>query len=172
MWKLYSAKSIGFLGSLLAGLVFAGPPANAGTYTLVTLDYQPGFMTPNVGPATAIVHTDGFATHSFIVAAPFPPGDSCTAVGNLCQSITVFPDFGGNDFVFLAALPDGRFDNGFGFALGSLTTPGLYTSTAGFVGTLTVSVPEPSTWAMTLLGFAGLAFAAYRTSRNSDSIAA
>jgi hypothetical protein len=27
------------------------------------------------------------------------------------------------------------------------------------------SVPEPSTWAMMLLGFAGLGFAAYRRSR-------
>ena len=29
-------------------------------------------------------------------------------------------------------------------------------------------VPEPSTWAMMLLGFAGLGFAGYRASRRSD----
>jgi hypothetical protein len=34
------------------------------------------------------------------------------------------------------------------------------------------SVPEPSTWAMMLLGFAGLGFAGYRSSRNAASIAA
>jgi hypothetical protein len=34
------------------------------------------------------------------------------------------------------------------------------------------SVPEPSTWAMMLLGFAGLGFAGYRTSRKAASIAA
>ena len=33
-------------------------------------------------------------------------------------------------------------------------------------------VPESSTWAMMLLGFAGLGFAGYRSSRNSRSIAA
>lgn len=34
-----------------------------------------------------------------------------------------------------------------------------------------ISVPEPSTWAMMLTGFAGLAFAAYRHSRKSDAAA-
>jgi hypothetical protein len=33
------------------------------------------------------------------------------------------------------------------------------------------AIPEPSTWAMMLLGFAGLAFASYRASRRSISIA-
>ncbi len=35
----------------------------------------------------------------------------------------------------------------------------------------TVAVPEPSTWAMMVLGFAGLSFAGYRTSRKTASIA-
>ena len=35
-----------------------------------------------------------------------------------------------------------------------------------------VAVPEPSTWAMMLIGFAGLGFAGYRTSRKAVSIAA
>jgi hypothetical protein len=36
-----------------------------------------------------------------------------------------------------------------------------------FTGTMTpvISVPEPSTWAMLFLGFAGLGFLAYRTPR-------
>ena len=33
-------------------------------------------------------------------------------------------------------------------------------------------VPEPSTWAMMLLGFTGLGFAGYRATRNSVTIAA
>ena len=42
-----------------------------------------------------------------------------------------------------------------------------------FTGTMTpiISVPEPSTWAMALLGFAGLGFLGYRTSRKGASIA-
>ncbi len=35
----------------------------------------------------------------------------------------------------------------------------------GFGFTYNTSVPEPSTWAMMLLGFAGLGFAGYRRAR-------
>jgi PEP-CTERM motif len=37
---------------------------------------------------------------------------------------------------------------------------------------LTGSAPEPSTWAMMALGFAGLAFAGYRRSRKDSEFAA
>jgi PEP-CTERM motif len=37
---------------------------------------------------------------------------------------------------------------------------------------LTVGTPEPSTWAMMLVGFAGLGFAGYRRTRKPVSIAA
>ena len=39
-------------------------------------------------------------------------------------------------------------------------------------GGLTLNVPEPSTWAMMILGFAGLGFAGYRKSRKAAVIAA
>jgi PEP-CTERM motif len=39
-------------------------------------------------------------------------------------------------------------------------TPDLTTVT--LVSSVSTSVPEPSTWAMMLVGFAGLGFAAYR----------
>jgi hypothetical protein len=40
---------------------------------------------------------------------------------------------------------------------------------AGLFGAIT-AVPEPSTWAMTTLGFGGLAFAGYRTSRRRAAV--
>jgi hypothetical protein len=43
------------------------------------------------------------------------------------------------------------------------------------VGTLTVTVagvPEPSTWVMMLIGFAGLGFTGYRASRKSAGLRA
>jgi hypothetical protein len=53
---------------------------------------------------------------------------------------------------------------------------GVYTINGGDPITvpvaLTVGVPEPSTWAMMLLGFAGLGFAGYRTSRRTAAAAA
>jgi hypothetical protein len=35
-----------------------------------------------------------------------------------------------------------------------------------------LSTPEPSTWAMMTLGFVGLSFAGYRSSRKAGAIAA
>ena len=43
-----------------------------------------------------------------------------------------------------------------------------YTSAGGLI----FNVPEPSTWAMMVVGFAGLGFAGYRASRKAAAIAA
>ena len=40
------------------------------------------------------------------------------------------------------------------------------------MGGLSVSTPEPSTWAMMVLGFTGLGFAGYRSSRNTAGVVA
>jgi hypothetical protein len=45
---------------------------------------------------------------------------------------------------------------------------GDYTSASG----LSLAAPEPSTWAMMVLGFAGLGFAGYRKSRKAVAVAA
>ncbi len=67
-------------------------------------------------------------------------------------------------FLLFAASPDG--ENSFYEVFG----PGSF----GFGNYLALSpvVPEPSTWAMLLLGFAGLGFAGYRASRKPAKVAA
>jgi hypothetical protein len=57
---------------------------------------------------------------------------------------------------------------------GTITADWLGTGTTGVTYTAVFNastVPEPSTWAMMLLGFAGLGFAGYRTSRKVVSVA-
>ena len=56
-----------------------------------------------------------------------------------------------------------------GYGVGVATADEALDYVAGGVG---VTAPEPSTWAMMVLGFAGLAFAGYRTSRKAGSAAA
>jgi hypothetical protein len=51
-------------------------------------------------------------------------------------------------------LPDGFIELGW-------TSPSVYTPPE-FIGAVTTAVPEPSTWAMLLIGFAGIGFATYR----------
>ena len=71
--------------------------------------------------------------------------------------------------------------NGFG----AVSDPGLFSMTEQAIFTLTpfaqlinrgqsevkLAVPEPSTWAMMLLGFAGLGYAGFRKARSARSIA-
>jgi hypothetical protein len=47
----------------------------------------------------------------------------------------------------------------------------LYTLVGLPEGTASAAVPEPTTWAMMVVGFAGLGFAGYRTSRRADAAA-
>jgi PEP-CTERM motif len=56
-------------------------------------------------------------------------------------------------------------------------TPGTYEWTWGsganqnFTLVVGSAVPEPSTWAMLLLGFAGLGYAGYRKTRSDNALA-
>ena len=50
-------------------------------------------------------------------------------------------------------------------------TPSFLMPTDLAILDLPTAVPEPSTWAMMLIGFAGLGFAGYRASRKAVSIA-
>jgi hypothetical protein len=55
------------------------------------------------------------------------------------------------------------------FSTGSYT--GFDNSTVALATVTLSAVPEPSTWAMMLLGFAGLGFAGYRASRKTTALA-
>jgi hypothetical protein len=50
------------------------------------------------------------------------------------------------------------------FTFNLITSAGTTSAHITFEGTSTAAVPEPSTWAMMLVGFAGLGFAAFRSS--------
>jgi hypothetical protein len=69
------------------------------------------------------------------------------------------------------------FDNGVSFSTGKdLGGFGVAVTTAAtsldyVSGGVTATVPEPSTWAMMILGFAGLGFAGYRKSRRASAMA-
>jgi hypothetical protein len=66
-----------------------------------------------------------------------------------------------------------------GFTGGTITGQAVVTSDLGIAlfvvnpgGSITAAVPEPSTWAMMLVGFAGLGYAGWRRSRKAASVAA
>lgn len=85
----------------------------------------------------------------FLTSSPTPLGAAPFVIGSTLNNIPV---------------PVGATKLYFGFAdsLGFGDSPGYYNDNTGSI-TLNVSgVPEPSTWAMMLLGFAGVGFMAYR----------
>jgi choice-of-anchor C domain-containing protein len=55
------------------------------------------------------------------------------------------------------------------FASQDPSSPGYY---GPVIGGVSIAIPEPSTWAMMLLGFAGLGYAGYRASRKNVAAAA
>jgi len=124
----------------------------------------------------------------------FVPGPIGGAVVPVTDGVESFAAGGGDSFTSVAFF-DALDDGGFALTVINVRQPDgdqLYTGTAAapdfsalvtaspitdlyvegtsVVGTLTVSVagvPEPSTWAMMLVGVAGLGFTGYRASRKS-----
>ena len=62
--------------------------------------------------------------------------------------------------------------NGPGNAVFGVVVATAETQLDRVAGGVTATVPESSTWAMMLLGFAGLGFAGYRKSRKAAALAA
>jgi hypothetical protein len=57
-------------------------------------------------------------------------------------------------------------------SISDLTKPGAEIDTLSFTTGFIAAVPEPSTWAMMVLGFCGLGFMAYRRRSSSAMLAA
>ena len=158
----------------LAGLTFITSGATLS-------EIAPTFATEATGAAGHVDEYNG-ATGPF----SFGPGvftSATTGAGDLVgvQALGGDPPIG---FIFVpmgyasgAPLSDTATYAGQSFATLGLT-PGVYLYTFGSgtdADTFTVEVgapvPEPSTWAMMLIGFAGLGFAGYRASRRTSAAA-
>ena len=122
-----------------------------------------------------------FSTGSFTPAPgadfPGPYADlvECTAAGSVCGAELNFTASGANathPFVIAQPRPStGNFANfAIPFVANLSIAPGSALCPAETACTGLVAAPEPSTWAMMLLGFAGLGFAGYRASRKSVAI--
>ena len=99
----------------------------------------------------------GFAPASTAAAIDFSLTDSFLG---LSYSVD------GNTFYGFARFAGSAFDL-FAFE----TTPGLAINADAVVASV-AAVPEPSTWAMMILGFAGVGFLTYRRRRQSSALAA
>ena len=80
------------------------------------------------------------------------------------DTIFDFASGGVSEFEILGINPSGDTSNGNAFV-----TRVSFIGDGTFNGSMTAVIPEPSTWAMTLPGFAGLGLGGYRASRRSGA---
>ena len=154
--------------------------------SLVYDEIYGGSAYPISSPVSAVLTIGG---NSMIVPGPF-----ASYAGNVQQLAPVYSStseqvFGSSNSNYIVAyaytdnsLFPGSLTTPFDVAItGGITTYGYFTlsdvdplSTYGYLDITNVSsaVPEPSTWAMLLLGFAGIGFMAYRRKSKPALIAA
>jgi hypothetical protein len=134
----------------------------------------------NVNPAInpANITLTGSTASEFVIDNSLPAFDG-TTFGQFTNGITVN---GGNGSaggesgpihlsIALSGLDTADFvknTNGYFFAA-DVANPAGHTGPVG-ANTITTAVPEPSTWAMMILGFCGLGFIAYRRKQNGSAL--
>jgi PEP-CTERM motif len=160
-------KSLAFASLIGFGLL-SSAPANAVTYTFVgswAVDQGPYWQTDPAaysGQETAALLFGGTASEYVTSTA----GSSVAAI-NFLTNVDEYS--GGGNYVVAdnyVYAPDGHYDG--------------YPDTSAYVldhsdgninyAFLVTGVPEPSTWAMMILGFCGLGFMAYRRKQNGAAV--
>ncbi len=155
----------------LTGLNFAGTIFNSPTYI------QPNLAGIVTGPSNTLSFYNGLSgPKNFGSGGPTNASSTSGDMVGVALGSDLFVPAG---YVSDSPLSDtATYDNQTFASLGA--TPGVYEWTWGTganqnftidIG-VTPAVPEPSTWAMMLIGFAGLGYAGYRTSRKSAALAA
>jgi hypothetical protein len=166
--------------ALVIATAILSVPAKAETVTFVSGSYVLSDSFGGIPSETAVVKSDGITatftlTGEFIGSFTVP--DSSTPSGNYVSVNPYYTgSFSGEPFVtfytteFSAGFSLGEQPGDIGINLiDQFPTAGTLDGGQMF----TVSdVPEPSTWAMLILGFAGIGFMAYRRKRNSVLAAA
>ncbi|HEY5203119.1 MAG TPA: PEP-CTERM sorting domain-containing protein [Roseiarcus sp.] len=101
-------------------------------------------------------------------ASPFIPLGSVIE-----QAMVSAPSLGGQTAVVGSFTPFGDFEDAGTYFVEVAGTSGLGSLKLAIDGNVTtLAAPEPSTWAMLMIGFVGLGYAGYRTQRNSATDAA
>jgi hypothetical protein len=160
---IFSDAALGIADATITGLVATNPqPHYDNDYTIpYSFGWYPGI------PATAVSYDNLFYPGSGAPLTCLPTLTQPTFPGGYFDNYGVMFSLSNGDVVDM-------YSNGgsggpiYGVVVFSAATGPDYTSAGG----LTLNVPEPSTWAMMVLGFGGLGFGGYRASRKAAAIAA
>jgi hypothetical protein len=160
----------------LSGSIEGGSPGfDSGTYTFVTT--YSGADAPGGGPNSPIAQSNPSDTNEFFYDFLDP---------STTMTLDLFGTPTGNHVIPLVVAGGFVPGSGFSFFYASSSCTGSppsctqndvgLTAGASIFGPVTISasittsdVPEPSTWAMMLIGFAGLGYASYRGTKESSA---
>lgn len=169
----FTDNNIGIVNATITSLVPISPTP--------PLDVPPNLLAPNDFSHFAVAaglppDNRGFLTYDNLFwpkGAP-PTASSFDGAGGFLDIYGLMFNIGGNAPVGTAvdlfnngvSPTTGIYYGGFGVAVAT------HANTLDYIaGGVTATAPEPSTWAMMILGFAGLGFAGYRGSRKAASAA-
>ena len=131
--------------------------------------YKIGLGDPNFASVT-LPTVNGTTNYTILLS----DGQHLTVLPNQTFNFTGIAGFAGgvSAFEVLGISPSSALNP---FDPNAFVTELTFVSAGEFTGTMdpiTAAVPEPSTWAMMLIGFAGIGFAAYRQKNKSAAITA
>jgi len=162
----FSDVALGIAGATITGLVATNPQPHYDPDP--TIPFSFGWY-PGV-PATVVSYDNLFYPGSGAPLTCLPTPTEPTYPGGYFDNYGVMFSLSNGDVVDIysngeppAAPGDPPSSAYYGAVVFSAATGPDYTSATG----LSLTAPEPSTWAMMLLGFAGLGFAGYRSSRKT-----
>jgi hypothetical protein len=141
----------------------SGPESGSGSFTVTTPTPSTSFDTVGNG-LTAMTFTIDSMTFNLLNSTSAGVGFNNNGLGTP-EIINTINYTGQNDsFVFQLSA------GGFGYTFTDSANNNL-SSKGTIVATLAPAVPEPATWAMMILGFAGVGFMTYRRKQNGAALA-
>jgi hypothetical protein len=140
----------------------SGPESGSGSFTVITPTSSTSFDTVANGQLTAMTFMIDGMTFNLLNSTSAGVGFNNTGSGTP-EIINNIGYTGQNDsFVFQLST------GGFGYTFTDTANSKL--SSSGTIEATISAVPEPSTWAMMILGFCGLGFMAYRRKQNGAAL--
>jgi hypothetical protein len=148
--------------SLTAGQFFAVIPGQTETFTF-------GYAASDVSVYIGSLDDENSLTINYAGGGSTTyTGDDLAAISNQSTPIP------GGDYTIYGSMTNGlwTFTDSSRDIIGITLAEGSAISSNSFeIAEITTSIPEPSTWAMMMAGFAGLAFAASRARRSAAAVA-
>jgi hypothetical protein len=140
----------------------SGPESGTGSFTVITPTPSTSFDTVANGQLTAMSFTIDGMTFNLLNSTSAGVGFNNT--GPSTPEIINTINYTGQHDNFVFQLSAG----GFGYTFTDTANSQL--SSSGTIVATISAVPEPSTWAMMILGFCGLGFMAYRRKPNGPAL--